>query len=340
MIRTVPTVLISGFLGAGKTTAIRYLLANKPAGERWAVLVNEFGEIGIDGGFIQAANSHAQTVFIKEVAGGCICCTAGLPVQIALSQLLQQAKPDRLIIESTGLGHPQQIIETLRKQFHPAIAVQGIITLVDARQITDPRYAGHAIFVQQLQAADVIVASKADSYDAGDMDFLHTWLAAQQLAEKPLYSSSGGNIQLGWLGHIGKPVAEKPLAAKLLTATTPRLFGTLPASVATPAITEHTHGFYHKQHAATGYSSAGWVFAAPPVFDMALLLRLLDSINAERIKGIVRSREGVCSFNKAGNTLHAGELELTVEDSRIEIISSTALDWHALDKQLRACLVK
>ena len=69
----VPTNIITGFLGVGKTTAILQLLQNKPANERWAVLVNEFGEIGVDGSLIQGQHSESSGVFIREVPGGCMC---------------------------------------------------------------------------------------------------------------------------------------------------------------------------------------------------------------------------------------------------------------------------
>ncbi|WP_369823160.1 GTP-binding protein, partial [Oleiphilus sp. HI0128] len=80
-------------LGVGKTSAILNLLKQKPDNERWAVLVNEFGEIGVDGSFFQGQSSQEQGVFIKEVPGGCMCCASGLPMQIALNQLLSRAKP-------------------------------------------------------------------------------------------------------------------------------------------------------------------------------------------------------------------------------------------------------
>ena len=98
MIENIPTNIITGFLGVGKTTAITHLLKNKPEGERWAVLVNEFGEIGIDGSLIAGNDSEQSGVFIREVPGGCMCCTAGLPMQMALTMLLAKAKPDRLLI--------------------------------------------------------------------------------------------------------------------------------------------------------------------------------------------------------------------------------------------------
>ncbi len=78
------TNLITGFLGSGKTTSILHLLAHKPANEKWAVLVNEFGEVGIDGALL--AESGA---LLKEISGGCMCCVNGLPMQVGLNTLLR-----------------------------------------------------------------------------------------------------------------------------------------------------------------------------------------------------------------------------------------------------------
>lgn len=75
-ISAIPTNIITGFLGVGKSTAILYLLKNKPDNERWAVLVNEFGEIGVDGSLFQGQHDQEQGVFIREVPGGCMCCAA------------------------------------------------------------------------------------------------------------------------------------------------------------------------------------------------------------------------------------------------------------------------
>ena len=80
MEKRIPTNIITGFLGVGKTTTILQLLKDKPEGEKWAVLVNEFGEIGIDGAILSD-----QGALIKEVPGGCMCCTAGVPMSVGIT---------------------------------------------------------------------------------------------------------------------------------------------------------------------------------------------------------------------------------------------------------------
>jgi G3E family GTPase len=129
------TNLITGFLGSGKTTSILHLLANKDPAEKWAVLVNEFGEVGIDGALL--ADSGA---LIKEIPGGCMCCVNGLPMQVGLNTLLRQGKPDRLLIEPTGLGHPKQILDLLTAPvYEPWIDLRATLCLLDPRQLLDER---------------------------------------------------------------------------------------------------------------------------------------------------------------------------------------------------------
>lgn len=94
MPQAVPTHIISGFLGAGKTTLLMHLLGQKPEHEVWAVLMNEFGQIGVDQQLMPQTEGYA----VKELLGGCLCCSSQLPMQIALSRLLSEQKPDRLLV--------------------------------------------------------------------------------------------------------------------------------------------------------------------------------------------------------------------------------------------------
>lgn len=163
--------LITGFLGSGKTTTIQHLLSQKPDSERWAILVNEFGEIGIDGALLKDRGA-----MMKEIPGGCLCCVNGLPMQVGLNMLLKQARPDRLLIEPTGLGHPKQILKLLTSEvYQPLLTVGATVCLLDARQLSDPRHMENENFRDQLTAADVIVVNKTDAYREEDHQAFLRW---------------------------------------------------------------------------------------------------------------------------------------------------------------------
>ncbi|MGB1544796.1 MAG: CobW family GTP-binding protein, partial [Spongiibacter marinus] len=196
----IPTNVITGFLGVGKSTAILHLLQQKPADERWAVLVNEFGEIGIDGSVLGGRESEDSGVFISEVPGGCMCCAAGLPMQIAMNRLLSRSRPHRLIIEPTGLGHPKEVLAVLSADhYKDLLDLRATVTLVDARKVSDERYTQHPTFLQQLAIADVIVANKADQYQAEDFPALLSFLEADiGLDAKSVFQVSHGQLALEW----------------------------------------------------------------------------------------------------------------------------------------------
>ena len=139
-IQSIPTNLITGFLGSGKTTAILNLLRSRPADSHWAVLVNEFGDVGIDGALLEKENLN-DGIFIKEVPGGCLCCAAGLPLQIALNLLIQKAKPERILIEPTGVGHPKKVLDVLTGEFYKTVLdLKATICLVEAHKLSEKKY--------------------------------------------------------------------------------------------------------------------------------------------------------------------------------------------------------
>ncbi len=318
----VPTNIVTGFLGAGKTTAIRSLLRRKPAGARWAVLVNEFGEIGIDAGLIGGRDE----VFIHELPGGCMCCAAGLPMQVALHRLLARARPGRLLIEPTGLGHPKEVVATLRQKAYAGVVdLRAVVTLVDARKVDDPRYTGHATFRQQLEVADVIVASKSDLYTGDEVERLKAFLDEMGLAATPIHVVSGGAVEPDW---IDAPHEGDVVDRRLKAEPSPLLDATVANGSSPP-----TEGYLCKTREKDGFHSIGWLFAPGYCFDPDRLMLLFGGIDAERIKAVVKTPGGVAGFNMADGVLTRLALA-DIDDSRIEIITRRPLDRAALERAL------
>jgi G3E family GTPase len=132
MLQNIPTHVIAGPLGAGKTSLIRQLLAQRPANERWAVLINEFGQIGLDAALLSRDDDG---IAIGEVAGGCLCCVNGMPFQVGLGRLLRKARPDRLFIEPSGLGHPGSCCSAGAGAVAGVLAMQPLVMVLDAQAL-------------------------------------------------------------------------------------------------------------------------------------------------------------------------------------------------------------
>lgn len=329
-ILAVPTNIVTGFLGVGKTSAILHLLKNKPANERWAVLVNEFGEIGIDGRLIGGQLTNNQGVFISEVPGGCMCCAAGVPMQVALNQLLKHAKPDRLLIEPTGLGHPKEILQVLSaSHYQKILSLQKTVTLVDARNLSDSRYTEHDIFNQQIAIADIIVGNKVDLYNDKDKQQLTSYIKTHTQGHTEVVFSQRGEIPLELLAgttfknkvtphshHFHQHKTAKPLASNM----------PIPDC-----------GFIKAVNQGEGFCSIGWRFSSDIVFNYAKLTLLLSTLKAERIKAVFITDTGIVGYNITADTLKEITLE-TCSESRIEIIA-TELD-DELDAAIMACIAQ
>ncbi|WP_413282651.1 CobW family GTP-binding protein [Vibrio sp. MA40-2] len=325
-ILAVPTNIITGFLGVGKTTAILNLMANKPDNERWAVLVNEFGEIGVDGSLFQGQKNGDKTLFFREVPGGCMCCAAGLPMQIAINQLLSEAKPDRLLIEPTGLGHPKEVLQVLSTEYYrQVLSLKNNITLVDARNLSDPRYTNHETFNQQIAIADTVVGNKTDLYQQGDREKLQNYVAEVGRSNTRVIFAQHGVIPFsefeGDTSIHENPVNHhhhhhnKPLASE----------APMPESGMIKAINE-----------GEGFKSVGWRFSPDKVFDRRKLITLLVELNVERMKAVFITEQGVFGYNLTADGLKEIELDDCTE-SRIELISDT-LDETFEQRLVSTCI--
>lgn len=308
-IESVPTNIITGALGAGKTTLITSLLSQKPKGERWAILLNEFGEVGIDGALL-ADESDGQ-IFVREVPGGCMCCTSGLPMQIALNQLLAKARPHRLLIEPTGLGHPTEVLQTLREpHYQRVLNVRATLTLIDARKLRSKQWREHSTFQEQLKIADTIVMTKSAHYTVQDRHQLQKYFQQLNLGKIPILDSELNSVDFDILNRdCGVALPDSSHHHKA-----------------------HTSPYARKRHESTelppivkvsnqgqGFFSYGWLCAPQKVFDFKQLKSVFMAHSVERLKAVMITKEGSYSFNISDDVLTVRRVK-QAKDSRIEFI--------------------
>lgn len=320
----IPTNLIIGFLGVGKTTAIRHLLSQVPDGEHWGVLVNEFGEIGIDGALLEA-----EGIAVQEVTGGCLCCVASMGLQAGLNRLIKSHNPDRILIEPTGLGHPAQIIDQLTTApFNHVLKLGATIGLVDARQLSEPRYREHPTYQDQIHLADILVAAKADLYNAKDHQAFEQLARTLEPPKQHLAKIEQGKLQKAWLDI---PCSEKRKA----------LFPEAHSFILKSQSIEDEHEHKHKpkedwlriENSGDDYHSCGWLISKERVLSKKHLLEILEKIEADRIKGTLRTDDGWLALNITVSEKNISETKER-NDSRLEIIHSQVLDWLAIDREL------
>ncbi|TLX72292.1 hypothetical protein E9993_18435 [Labilibacter sediminis] len=196
--------IITGFLGAGKTTTILNLLKKKDKNENWAVIVNEFGEISIDTLTLSESTDSGR---VYDIYGGCICCSAKEYFHENLNKIIQEKKFDRIVIEPTGLGGPDMVAEIILSV--PELELMPSICLVDPGYFENMRIQMIPLFRIQIQRADVVVLSKCDL--VADQQKLKSIMKnIQQIFPGKLsYSFSvNGDLDIGLLDS-GKPIQKR-----------------------------------------------------------------------------------------------------------------------------------
>ncbi len=338
----VPTHIITGFLGAGKTTLLKHLLGQKPAGETWAVLVNEFGQIGIDGALLDVDADIA----IYEVAGGCLCCTSQLPMQIGLSRLLMKTKPTRLFIEPTGLGHPLQLVEQLSEpHWARALNLRAIVSVVDGTRLFESKMTEHETYKAQLALADIIVISHNDQMTEKDhhqLMIVNEHLSGMKTHPTQLLFTNHGALDLTVIDQsrqIGRQTKRS-----LLHLSPPKSAASLQDSVKNDAAESAIELPYHYHEKALAQSVGGWRLPVDWIFDRDSLLSWLLSLQGWlRVKGIIR----IDSPDKESEWLALNLIPTQIsfthhsgnDDNRLEIIAAPDTDWDAYEQALMACRV-
>lgn len=326
--KAVPTHIISGFLGAGKTTLLQHLLTQKPKNEVWAILMNEFGQIGVDQQLITQQSGYA----VKELLGGCLCCSSQLPMQIALSRLLSESKPDRLFIEPTGLGHPAQLLEQLTEpHWHSSLDMRALVVVVDGSRLHDKPWVQQHLYTDQLKAAQVVVISHKDSMNDDDQQAYIQLKQEYQTYVQSWIEAENGQVPLLQLDLPLVPVQRKiqPLLRQQMTQQN---------ESETQEIKQLP---YHYVETAQGYTVAGWKLPKRWQFKFYDVLDLLcTQQDWIRIKAIFYTDLGWKSFNFNPEQFNYKSTEESI-DNRIEVIiqDSVQHDWLLFEMQLLACRV-
>ena len=325
----IPVNIITGFLGVGKTTAIKHILEKKPKNERWAVIINEFGAVSID----HTAINQQDGLTIKEVAGGCICCTANVPMQVTLTSILRNQKPDRILIEPTGMGHPANILDLLQNKYlKDILEIRATICLVDPRRWADANVRSHETFQDQINLADVLVSNKTDLVDAALAEKFKLWAENLYPPKLLIAATTNAEIDINYL-DIAPFQGRKALFPQA-----------------------HAHQHHHHEDEETvipainqpikklskglGMYSCGWIFSPEEIFSLPKLRQFFSSL-----QGVVRAK-GVFRTGRDWVFINAVDGEFSVQyiayrrDSRIELIANYDLDWLVFEVKLKECLAE
>ena len=232
----IPVTVITGFLGAGKTTLIRHLMQN-PQGKRLAILVNEFGTVGVDGDILKScADENCPVENIVELANGCICCTVAddfIPTIEAL--MAMPVRPDHILIEPSGLALPKPLLKAFDwPAIRSRITVDGVIALADAEAVAAGRFAPDVaavdaqraadpsldhetplseVFEDQILCADLILLSKADLAGDAGLQAAREVIAAEMNRTVPMLPMTEGVIDPRVILGLNA-AAEDDLAAR------------------------------------------------------------------------------------------------------------------------------
>lgn len=344
-IQNTATHLITGFLGSGKTSFINACIAQFKADKKWAILVNEAGKIGID----EKLFTNSDDLAIRQVAGGCICCTSQLPLQIALARLTSEHRPERLWIEPTGLAHPKELIEQLSQpHWQTALSLKSAISIVNARQWQDIRYRDNDGYQAHVQFCDVVVVNRFGELSDDEKNQLANWLNELNPTADILWQSGQDfdNAIITTLATLlDKPsqvLANRQYYQQVSLNRFIKPKTTVPLIQDTAENDQPLPFRYHDKQA--DYQIVGWQLPAEWVVQVYNLMDwLLKLPNWQRIKAMIHTDKGDWQrLNFTPDSLDMLTCEQQV-DNRLEVIvldNAVTLDFEALDKQLMALFVK
>ena len=232
----IPTTIVTGFLGAGKTTLIRHMLQNA-GGRRIALIINEFGDLGVDGEILRGCGIEAcRDEDIIELSNGCICCTVADDFIPTMEKLLARPdRPDHIVIETSGLALPQPLVRAFNwPGISTRVTVDGVVTVVDGKAVTEGRFAHDVaavdaqrnadvsldhetplseLFDDQMACADMVVINKTDLMTESEITALQSRLSAASRHGVKVVRTAMGALPVDVL--LGQNIgAEADMAAR------------------------------------------------------------------------------------------------------------------------------
>jgi cobalamin biosynthesis protein CobW len=233
----IPVTIVTGFLGAGKTTLIRHVLGNA-GGRRLALIINEFGDVGVDGTILKSCGiDSCPDEAIIELANGCLCCTVAEDFIPAMEALLARSPPpDHIIIETSGLALPKPLVKAFDwPEIRARLTVDGVIAVVDGAAVAEGRFADdpaklaaqraadssidhenplEEVFEDQLLCADIVVLNKADLLPANSMQRVAADIRATIPRVVKIVATREGRIDpavlLGLSASVEDDLAQRP----------------------------------------------------------------------------------------------------------------------------------